>query len=380
MKNIVIASDSFKGSCTSMEVADYLAQGIQTAKSDVKITKIALADGGEGTVQAIIKATDGKLITSKVSGPTGRQIDAQWGLIDAQTAVIEMAAAAGFTQGKTEDAAIKSTFGVGELIVAALDHGVSKIYLGLGGSSTNDGGVGMAQALGAHFLDAQSHEIGPGISGLADLAKVDFSQIDPRIREVNVVGLSDVDNQLTGPTGATAVFGPQKGILPGQIAEDDQRLAHLAKLTTAAVGRDFSINPGSGAAGGLGFGVLAFLGGRLMSGIEVIMQLTHLKAIMSDAALVITGEGRIDQQTLNGKLPLGVAKLAKQAAVPVVAVAGSLSGDLRAVYQQGFDLLISTTTSPMSLQDAIDQGPNLIRAAGYRIGKILQLKTRFEDK
>lgn len=315
MKTIVIATDSFKGSASSQEVAEDLQRGLTAANPSLKIKKIPLADGGEGTVTAIVNATKGRLISTRVSGPTGSQIDAKWGLIDDQTAVIEMAAAAGYTQGQTTDVAIRSTYGVGELIEAALDHGVSKILLGLGGSSTNDGGVGMAQALGGHFYDRNGHEISRGIGGLKDLAKVDLTQMDRRISIIQMIGLSDVENPLTGKFGATRIFGPQKGVQDEQIAAFDARLQRLARLTTVTVGKDLSQVPGAGAAGGLGFGVLAFLKGKLTSGIDEIMKLVDLKGMLCDADWVITGEGRIDSQTLSGKLPVGVAKLADSAII-----------------------------------------------------------------
>lgn len=373
MKTIVIATDSFKGSASSQEVAENLQRGLTVANPSLKIKKVPLADGGEGTVTAIVNATKGHLISTRVSGPTGSQIDAKWGQIDDQTAVIEMAAAAGYTQGQTTDVAVRSTYGVGELIEAALDHGVSKILLGLGGSSTNDGGVGMAQALGGHFYDRNGYEISRGIGGLKDLDKVDLTQIDHRMSTVQMIGLSDVENPLTGQLGATRIFGPQKGIQDEQIADFDARLQRLARLTAATVGKDLSQVPGAGAAGGLGFGVLAFLKGKLTSGIDEIMKLVDLKAMLCDADWVITGEGRIDSQTLSGKLPMGVAKLADSAKVPVIAVAGSLAADIQPLYDQGFDLIVSTTTRPLTVQEAIHQAPQLIEQTGFRIGKLIQL-------
>lgn len=376
MKTIVIAADSFKGSASSIEVADYLERGLHEADPSLKITKVPLADGGEGTVSAIISATGGQMMTSKVSGPAGSQVDAQWGLLADKTAVIEMAAAGGYTQDADQNVAVKSTYGVGELIKQALEHGISKIYLGLGGSSTNDGGVGMAQALGGRFYDQQGNEIHHGIGGLKDLAKIDLNGMDERIQDVRFIGLSDVDNPLTGPNGATKVFGPQKGAFPNQLAEFDQRLKRLSDLTANVIGTDFSKVPGAGAAGGLGFGVLAFLGGQLTSGIDKVIDLVGLKSVISNSDLVITGEGRIDRQTLSGKLPMGVAKLAKSAKVPVIAVAGSVSGDLKPLYDAGFDLIVSTTTSPMTVSSAIEQAPQLIEQTGYRLGEMFRLINR----
>lgn len=371
MKKIVIAVDSFKGSARSSEVAEYLSRGLMQANHSVEVNKVPLADGGEGTVSAIITATDGKLMTSKVSGPTGGEIVAEWGLIDKQTAVIEMAAAGGFMQDKQQDVTLKSTYGVGELIQCAINQGVTKIYLGLGGSSTNDGGVGMAQALGGHFVDKNGDEISRGIGGLENLAKIDLTELDDRLRHIQVIGLSDVDNPLTGENGATNVFGPQKGVSPNQIELFDHRLHRLADLTASSLGDDFSNAPGAGAAGGLGFGVLAFLGGHLTSGINAIIHIVGLQAMVQDADLVITGEGRIDRQTLNGKLPMGVLKVAQQAKVPVIAVAGSVTDHLQPLYEQGFNLIVSTTTRPMSVNEAISSAPELITQTGYRLGKML---------
>lgn len=376
MKKIVIAADSFKGSASSIQVADYLERGLHEADSSLKMIKVPLADGGEGTVMAIIKATNGHLMTSKVSGPASGHVEAQWGLLPNHTAVIEMAAAAGFTQDRQQNVALKSTYGVGELIKQALDHHATKIYIGLGGSSTNDGGVGMAQALGGRFFDQNGAEIRHGMTGLRELAGVNLEGIDRRIQNVQVIGLADVDNPLTGKNGATRIFGPQKGVRPDQVAEFDKQLNHLSQLTAPVLGTDYSAMPGAGAAGGLGFGVLAFLGGQLTSGIAKMIEIVHLQARIQNADLVITGEGRIDQQTLNGKLPLGVAQLAHKAGVPTIAVAGSVSGDVQSLYDHGFDLIISTTTSPMTVDEAIQQAPQSITQAGYRIGKMIQLINR----
>ncbi len=359
MKKIVIAADSFKGSASSSEVADYLERGLQAAGSLSEITKVPLADGGEGTVTAIIKAASGRLMSSKVSGPAGGHVEAQWGLLPDHTAVIEMAAAAGFTQDRDQSVAVKSTFGVGELIKQALDYHATTIYIGLGGSSTNDGGVGMAQALGGRFYDQNGSEVPRGIAGLRDLVGVNLEGLDSRLQNVQVIGLADVDNPLTGKNGATQIFGPQKGVRSNQVAEFDKRLNRLSQLTTKVLGTDYSTMPGAGAAGGLGFGVLAFLGGRLTSGIAKMIEIVHLQAKIQNADLVITGEGRIDQQTLNGKLPLGVAQLAHKAGVPTIAVAGSVSGDVQPLYEHGFDLILSTTTSPMTVDEAIQQAPQL---------------------
>lgn len=372
--NILIASDSFKGSATSIEIADYIEKGILTADHTVNIQKVPIADGGEGTVRCVIQAVSGKLMSTKVAGPLGEPVNATWGLINDKTAIIEMAEAAGLTLINSGlDIGLATTYGVGQLIETALDYGAETIYIGLGGSATNDGGVGMAQALGAKFFDQADQELGHGVQCLKELARVDFSQMDPRIPKTNFIGLSDVNNPLTGPNGATAIFGPQKGATAEQIASLDQTLDNLAKIVKKQAGLDFMNTPGAGAAGGLGFGILTFCHGQIKSGIEEIINLVELDRKMANASLVITGEGQIDGQSLGGKVPIGVAHLAKKHHLPVVAVVGSIGSDISGVYEQGIDLILATTNSPMTVQTAVKRAPQLVEQAGMTVMKAIKL-------
>lgn len=374
MNNIVIASDSFKGSATSAEIADYLEKGILSADPKATVQKVPIADGGEGTVRCVIQATDGTLKSAQVSGPMGDTVEATWGLIDSKTAIIEMAEAAGLTLVNNEmDIDRASTYGVGQLILAALDAKVETIYIGLGGSATNDGGAGMAQALGAHLYDADGQELHHGAKYLSDLVRTDLTSLDPRLKTTEIIGLSDVNNPLTGDNGASAIFGPQKGADPDKVVELDQALANLASVIKADEHLDFEKAYGAGAAGGLGYGLMAFCRGEIRSGIQEIIKLVKLEQKMYDANLVITGEGQIDGQSLGGKVPIGVAKLAKANHLPVVAVVGSIGPNIEAVYDQGINLIVATTNSPMSVQHAISQTPNLVQQAGFEVVKAIAL-------
>ncbi|KRN28885.1 glycerate kinase [Lactobacillus selangorensis] len=361
---IVIASDKYKGSATSAQVAQYIQTGIQHVASDAQTTCVAIADGGDGTVAGLVNALQGQVCEQTVQGPLGTPTQAAWGLLPDDQAVIEMAAAAGFVLTPEKRPLQASTYGVGQLILAALEAGVRSLYVGLGGSATNDGGMGMAIALGARFWDAAGHELTGCAAHLGQVARVDVSQLDPRLQEVHIVGLADVDNSLLGAQGATAVFGPQKGLAPAQISSVDADMRHYSQCVAAAIGRDDAQKPGAGAAGGLGFGLLAFAHAQIQSGIETYLKLIHFQQQLAGADLIITGEGRMDGQTAAGKAPLGVAHAAQQAGLPVVAVVGSASADVGSVYQQGIDLVISAVTEPMPLQTALAHTQANITRAG----------------
>lgn len=381
MTSILIASDSFKGSATSAEIADYLEKGILQADSSTVVQKVPIADGGEGTVRCVIQATDGQLMKHSVSGPSGNKIEATWGLIDKDTAIIETAEAAGLTLvANGLDIERTSTYGVGQLIIDALDHGVKTIYLGLGGSATNDGGVGMAQALGAHFYDHSGQELEKGARYLEHLAKVDLDTLDDRLEKTKIIGLSDVNNPLTGSNGASYIFGPQKGADEKQVEILDASLKNLAKIIKATTCLDFSDQYGAGAAGGLGYGLMTFCGGEIKSGINEIIRLVKLKEKMSNATLVVTGEGQIDGQSLGGKVPIGVAKLAKQYELPVVAVVGSIGAGVEGVYDNGIDLVLSTTTRPMDVSQAIKNTPKSVQQAGFTLMKSIKLGQTIQRK
>jgi len=365
MTKIIIAADSFKGSATSLEVADYLAEGIHAVDAQAEVVKVPVADGGEGTVASILTAVGGQRMTTDVTGPSGQPLRAHWGLLADHVAVLEVAEGAGITQVVGQLDPLKMTsYGVGQVIEAALDAGARTIYVGLGGSATTDGGVGLAQALGAHFYDAQGAEVAHQGAGVAQIVRVDCQQMDPRLAQAQIIGLTDVTNPLTGPEGAATVFGPQKGATPAVVQQLDAGLKNLNTLVLRQTGTDFSQQPGAGAAGGIGFGVLAFLGGQLQPGIQEILRLTQLSARLATADLVISGEGQIDGQSLMGKAPIGITKLAKAQGKPVVLIAGSLGADLAAVYAAGADLVLSSTVSPMSVTEAISQAPKLLKQAG----------------
>lgn len=366
MTRVLIASDSFKGSATSNEVADYIATGAHQADPTIQVTTIPIADGGEGTVNSVLAAVGGQTYSASVIGPLGQTVEAQWGMIDDETAIVEVAEAAGLNLAQSDlDPMLTTTYGVGQMIQAALDRGASKIYIGLGGSSTNDGGIGMAQALGGHFYDSANHELDYGGNGLLRLDHVDLSKMDPRLKETTIIGLTDVANPLTGPQGASAIFGPQKGADQNKIQQLDKGLALLNQILKTQLEINCGDVPGAGAAGGTGFGILSFLGGRLEPGIEEIMRLTQLEDRIAEADLVITGEGQIDGQSLMGKAPIGIARLAKRHELPVILIAGSIGDNIQAVYESGVDLVLSSTVSPMTVEQAISNVRPLLTQAGY---------------
>lgn len=351
---IVIAPDSFKESLSAPEVAQAIARGWLAVYPDAEIALCPMADGGEGTVDAVLAATGGERRELTVQGPLATQVQAHWGWLGDGTAVIEMAAASGlhWVPSAQRDARVTSSYGTGELIRAALDAGATRIILGLGGSATNDGGSGLLRALGARFLDAGGNELRPGGAALAKLQRVDLSALDARLHDVHVDVAADVDNPLCGPRGASAVFGPQKGASPAQVEELDAALARMAEVVSEALGEDFSDFPGVGAAGGLGFAAKAFFDARFRPGIELVAELSGLAEAVAGADLVITGEGRLDAQSLHGKTPVGVARVAQAQGVPVVALAGSLGDGYQQVREAGIEAAFSLAPGPISLEYA----------------------------
>ncbi|MDH1264647.1 glycerate kinase [Pseudomonas sp. GD03944] len=369
---IVIAPDSFKESLSAPDVAAAIAKGWAQVFPEAELCLRPMADGGEGTVDALLAATGGERRELQVSGPLGAPVQAHWGWLDGQTAVIEMAAASGlhWVPREQRDATITSSFGTGELIRAALDEGAQRIILGLGGSATNDGGAGLLQALGARFLDADGQVLAPGGAALAGLARVDLSQLDARLGTVQVDVAADVDNPLCGPRGASAVFGPQKGADARQVELLDAALGHMAKVVAAALGKDVSEEPGAGAAGGLGFAAKAFFGARFRPGIELVAELSGLAESMAGADLVITGEGRLDAQSLHGKTPVGVARVARAAGVPVIALAGSLGEGYQRVYEVGIEAAFSLTPGPVTLEQACATAADELQARAADIARV----------
>lgn len=365
--SVVIASDSFKGSASSRQVDDLLAEGIHRVVPDANTMTFPIADGGEGTMDALVSACGGEVRSVTVSGPLGDDVVAHYALIDGgDEAVIEMAEASGITLiGQSPENALRaSTLGVGQVILAAMDDGARKIYVGLGGSATSDGGAGMAKALGARFLDESGNGIPCGVVGLESLASIDVSGLDPRLSDVEFVALTDVRNPLCGPNGAVYVYGPQKGLASHDLAQVDGWMRHYSEILLRDVGADVASLPGAGAAGGLGAGLVSFCGASIVSGIDFVLQKIELEKAMAGADLVVTGEGRMDSQSANGKAPVGVARLAKRHGIPVVAVVGSRADDLGSVYSQGIDLVIPTVTAPMTLQECIDRVDVSVPLAG----------------
>jgi glycerate kinase len=376
---IVIAPDSFKDSLSAQGVADAIALGLAQVWPDAQLIKCPMADGGEGTVESILAACEGELRRTLVRGPLGAMVEAAWGwLPQSHTAIIEMAEASGLqlVPVAQRDACISSTFGTGQLIRAALDAGAQRVILAIGGSATNDGGAGAMQALGVKLLDAQGQTLSPGGLALAQLARVDLSDIDPRLAQVRFDIAADVNNPLCGPHGASAIFGPQKGASPVQVEQLDRALGHFADHCAVALRNDVRDEPGSGAAGGLGFAAKAFLGAQFKAGVEVVGELVGLAEAVAGADLVITGEGRFDAQTLRGKTPFGVARVAGQHGVPVIVIAGTLGEGYQALYEHGIDAAFALASGPMTLEQACAEAPRLLRERATDIARVWRMAVR----
>ncbi|MFK9082750.1 glycerate kinase [Pseudomonas neuropathica] len=375
---IVIAPDSFKDSLSAQGVADAIALGLAEVWPHAQLIKCPMADGGEGTVESVLAACDGELRRTDVRGPLGETVNAAWGwLPQNHTAIIEMAEASGLQLVPLDrrDACISSTFGTGELIRAALDAGAQRVILAIGGSATNDAGAGAMQALGVKLLDAQGQQLQPGGLALAQLARIDLTGIDPRLAEVRFDIAADVNNPLCGPHGASAIFGPQKGATPAQVEQLDRALGHFANHCANALAQDVRDEPGSGAAGGLGFAAKAFLGAQFMAGVEVVAELVGLAEAVVGADLVITGEGRFDAQTLRGKTPFGVARIAQEQGVAVIVIAGTLGEGYQALYEHGIDAAFALTSGPMTLEQACTEAPRLLRERATDIARVWRTAT-----
>jgi len=373
---IVIAPDSYKESLSALEVATQIEQGFREVFPDAHYVKLPVADGGEGTVEAMVAATQGEIIHVRVTGPLGDQVDGFFGLSgDKQTAFIEMAAASGLEMVRACDRnpLLTTSFGTGELIRSALDHGVKHCIIGIGGSATNDGGAGMVQALGGGLFDQQGRQIGYGGGQLDQLARIDISQLDPRIALCRFEVACDVTNPLTGAEGATAIFGPQKGATPAMITTLDAGLKHYAAIIKRDLDKEVEHIPGAGAAGGMGAGLQAFCGAELRKGIEIVTEALGLDAIVRDATLVITGEGRIDSQTIHGKVPIGVARVAKRYNKPVIGIAGSLTDDVGVVHQHGLDAVFSVLYEICTLDQALENAARNVRMTARNIAATIKL-------
>ena len=373
---IVIAPDSYKESLSALDVATAIETGFREIYPHAEYVKVPVADGGEGTVEAIMAATQGHIVQVSVTGPLGEPVNAFYGLSgDMRCAYIEMAAASGLESvpPTRRNPLLTTSWGTGELIRHALDAGVSQIIIGIGGSATNDGGAGMAQALGAKLLSAGQQQIAPGGGALETLARIDLSELDPRLADCRIDVACDVTNPLTGPQGASAVFGPQKGATAAMIERLDRGLQHFAQIIDRDLDIDVLSLEGGGAAGGMGAALYAFCGANLRPGIEIVTDALGLADLVADADLVITGEGRIDSQTIHGKVPVGVAKVAKRFNVPVIGIAGSLTADVGVVHQHGLDAVFSVLYSVCTLDEALANAAANVRMTARNVAAVLEM-------
>jgi len=372
---IVLAPDSFKGSLSARDAAEALAKGFQRVFPDAEFVLIPMADGGEGTVEALVDATGGRLLSVTVTGPAHRPVQATFGLLgDGETAVIEMASASGLpllSLGERNPLTTTS-YGTGELIRAALDAGAKRLIIGLGGSATNDGGAGVAEALGARFLDAHGNPLPRGGGSLGKLDRIDLAGFDKRARDVTVLVACDVDNPLTGSRGASAVFGPQKGATPAMVQTLDRNLAHYAHVLRRDLGKDVEHVPGAGAAGGLGAGLLAFFNAELRRGVDIVLETVQFDRQVEGASFVVTGEGELNRQTAYGKTPMGVAQAAKRHGLPVFAVAGTIAADADVLYDVGIDAMFPIVAGPVTLEAAIRDAGRLVTEAGERLARLIR--------
>ena len=379
---ILVATDSFKHSLSSYQAGKSLEKGIKKVLKEAQVNISPMADGGEGTVQALIDATEGRLVHAEVHDPLMRKITALFGIMgDNKTAVIEMASASGIELLKPEerDPIKTTTFGTGELIRAALDNQCSRIILGIGGSATIDGGAGLLAALGIRFTDQQNNTLLPTGGNLDQIHKLNLEGFDARLKDIRIRIGTDVDNPLTGKKGAAAVYGPQKGAGPREIKKLEENLCTYADLLENHTGTHYHSMPGAGAAGGLAISLMAFANAQMESGFKLIAEETGLEDKIKSADLIITGEGKIDEQTAFGKTAYGVAQLAKKYSKPVIAVAGTIGGGIEALYEKGFDLVLPVTEGPTDLETSMKEAPNLLENTGMRIARIIKLGKKYFD-
>ncbi len=380
---IVIAPDSYKESLSAMEVASTIEQGFRQVLPHATYIKLPVADGGEGTVQSMIDATNGHLVKLNVTGPLNQQVAAHYGILGDRssqhphdkTAVIEMASASGLHHVAIDERnpLITTSYGTGELIVNALDSGINHIIIGLGGSATNDGGVGMLQALGVKFLNKNGTEIDFGGAALSTIDTIDISGLHPKLQDCTIEVACDVNNPLCGEQGASAIFGPQKGATPEMVKQLDQALSHFAdKTLTTGIG-ECRNQAGAGAAGGMGYAVLAYLNANLRPGINIVMETVELASKLVGADLAITGEGRLDSQTLMGKTPMGVAKEANKLGIPVIAIAGCVSDDANVLLEHGFKAIFSVTPRAMELKQVLANAKHNLLTTAVNIASLYNI-------
>ncbi len=370
---IVIAIDSFKGSISSLDAAAALEKGFRQVLPEAEILALPIADGGEGTMEALLYSVGGEMRTETVTGPLGTPVEASWAALKNGTAVIEMAAASGLPlvpEGQRNPCKT-TTYGTGELLRVALDAGYRRFVIGIGGSATNDGGAGLARALGVSFRDAAGRELPEGGLALQNLAEIDCSGLDSRLQESQVLVACDVTNPLLGPDGASAVYGPQKGATPEMVSALDAALARYADCLKTQCGKDVAAIPGAGAAGGLGAGLLAFCGAEMRSGIGLVLELSGLSEKLTGATLAITGEGRMDASSAYGKAPVGVAALAMAQGVPVVAFTGCLGPGYESLYEKGIGAILPIADGPMTVEASMANAAELLTGAAARAARLL---------
>ena len=382
---IILAPDSFKGNLTSLEVATAFEKGIKRVLPRAKYIKVPMADGGEGTVQSLVDGVGGKFIRKRVVGPAGNTVSARYGLLcDGKTAVIEMAEASGLplVSGKNKNPLKTTTYGTGELILDAAKRGVEKIIIGIGGSATNDGGVGMAQAIGIRFLNKQGKVISDYGSGgmLKKIASIDNKKVDPLLKKIKIIVACDVNNTLCGKSGTSYVFAPQKGATPAMVRILDENLRHLGKVIKQSLRKNVTKLKGAGAAGGLGAGLVAFADARMKSGIEIVIDASNICKYMENADLVITGEGRVDTQTAFGKTPSGIAKAARKYHIPTVVIGGGITDDANDIFAYGIDGLESACARDMSLEEAIKNSRKHLANAAERAIRLVLIGKKIAKK
>lgn len=371
---IAIAPDSFKGTLPAAAAAAAIAAGLRRGLPGVRVRLIPMADGGEGTVAAVVAAARGRWRRCRVHDPLGRLVTARYGVLaGGRHVVIEMAAAAGLTllAPGERDPSATSTFGVGELLRHALERGARRVTLGLGGSATNDGGTGLARALGARFLDRRGRELPPGGGALTALARIEMKDFDPRVRRTAIEAACDVTNPLCGPRGATAVYGPQKGATPAMARRLEAGLRRLAAVARRDLGVEVAETPGAGAAGGLGYGLMVFCGARLRRGVEMVAETVRLEQRLAGCDLVITGEGRMDRQTADGKTPAGVAAVARRAGVPAIAICGCTGDGWQEAHRAGIAAVFSSVTCPLDERGIARGAAARLSQAAEEIGRLL---------
>ncbi|SHK59909.1 glycerate kinase [Paramaledivibacter caminithermalis DSM 15212] len=376
---IVLAPDSFKESMTAKEACEAMERGIKKVNSNIECIKVPMADGGEGTMQSLVDATKGKVYKVKVNGPLGDEVEAEYGILgNGEIAVLEMASASGIQLiSKEKRNPLKtSTYGTGQLIKACLNHPIKKILIGIGGSSTNDGGAGMIQALGGRLLDKNGIELPFGGGQLGELEKIDLSNLDKRLKNLEIEVACDVNNPLVGKNGASFVFGPQKGATKEMVEILDKNLNHFADKIKEALGKDIKEVHGAGAAGGLGAGLMAFLNGKLKKGIDMVVEYTKLEENIKEADMVWTGEGSIDSQTIFGKTPLGVAKIAEKYDVPVIVLAGRVGDKIAELYDNGIDAIFSIMQEASSLEEALVKGKENIEKLSENLIRFMNVKNK----